>query len=137
MTTFVNRLRLLLSRTVRDRALARSVAVLAGGTALGQGLAVLASPFLTRLCTPSGFGVLSAYTAIFSILVVVASLRYELAIPLPEDDETAANLLVLSGLICCSCPLAFWEQVFIKHSTTGRCASMPSARLPRPRWARA
>jgi hypothetical protein len=27
---------------------------------------------------------------------VVASLRYELAIPLPDDDETAANLLVLS-----------------------------------------
>ena len=88
--TALKELRTLLLKKSRGRSFARNVAVLAGGTALGQGLAVLASPLLTRLYTPSGFGVLAAYTSIFSILLVVVALRYELAIPLPEDDETRA-----------------------------------------------
>lgn len=75
---------------------ARSVAVLAGGTALGQAIVVLASPTLTRLYTPDNFGVLAVYSSILAILSVVASLRYGLAIPLPEKDEDAAALLMLS-----------------------------------------
>lgn len=77
----------------------RGVGMLAGGTAFGQGIVVLCSPLLTRLYTPEEFGILAIYTSILSLLTVVASLRYELAIPLPEDDETAANLLVLSILV--------------------------------------
>ncbi len=63
---------------------------------MGQGLVVLALPLLTRLYTPEDFGVLAVYVSILSILVVVASLRYELAIPLPESNEDAANLIALS-----------------------------------------
>lgn len=73
----------------------RSVTVLAGGTALGQGLVMLSSPLLTRLYTPEDFGVLAVYISILGIVAVVASLRYEMSIPLPEDDETATNLLIL------------------------------------------
>lgn len=75
---------------------ARNVAVLAGGTALGQAITVLASPVLTRLYTPDDFGVLAVYSSILGILSVIASWRYELAIPLPEKDEDAVNLTVLS-----------------------------------------
>ena len=75
---------------------ARSVAILVGGTALGQVIAVLASPILTRLYKPEDFGVLAVYSSILGILSVIASLRYEVAIPLPENDEDAANLLALS-----------------------------------------
>ncbi|WP_427365242.1 oligosaccharide flippase family protein [Candidatus Caldatribacterium saccharofermentans] len=74
---------------------ARSVTILAGGTALGQAITVLASPILTRLYTPGDFGTLAVYSSILSILTVIASWRYELAIPLPERDEDAANLVVL------------------------------------------
>ncbi len=75
---------------------ARNVVVLAGGTALGQAITVLASPILTRLYAPEDFGVLAVYSSLLSILAVVASWRYELAIPLPEKDEDAANLVALS-----------------------------------------
>lgn len=75
---------------------ARSVATLVGGTASGQAILVLASPILTRLYTPEEFGTLAIYSSILGIVSVVASLRYELAIPLPEKDEDAANLLALS-----------------------------------------
>lgn len=85
-----------LRRFLPKSRLARDATLLAGGTALGQGVVVLASPILTRLYTPEDFGVLAVYTSILGILAVVASLRYEFAIPLAKDDETAAKLLILS-----------------------------------------
>lgn len=78
---------------------ARSVTLLAGGTALGQAITVLVSPILTRLYTPEDFGVFGVYASILEIVTVVASLRYEYALPLPEDDETAANILVLCFIL--------------------------------------
>ena len=45
----------------------RGVAVLAGGTAFGQALAIIASPILTRLYGPEDFGVLAVYTSIIGI----------------------------------------------------------------------
>lgn len=73
-----------------------NVALLAGGTALGQALVVLVSPLLTRLYTPGDFGILAVYIAILSIFSVIAALAYEIAIPLPREDTTAANVLVLA-----------------------------------------
>lgn len=77
----------------------RSVAVLAGGTALAHGVALLAAPLLTRLYTPEDFGLLAVYAALLSLVTVVACWRYELAIPLAEDDQTASHLLALAVLI--------------------------------------
>ncbi len=77
------------------RSFVRSVALVAGGTALGQLTLVLVSPILSRLYTPEDFGALSVFIAIFSLLLISNSLRYELAIPLAEDDVNAANLVVL------------------------------------------
>jgi O-antigen/teichoic acid export membrane protein len=74
----------------------RNVGVIIGGTSLGQGIVILTSPLLTRLYTPENFGVLAVYASLLGIVVVVASLRYEVTITLPERDEDAANLLVLS-----------------------------------------
>jgi O-antigen/teichoic acid export membrane protein len=72
---------------------------LAGGTALGRGIIMLATPLFTRLYTTEDFGLLTVYIAIFTLVSGVASLQYQMAIPLPKSDETAANLLVLSLII--------------------------------------
>jgi O-antigen/teichoic acid export membrane protein len=77
---------------------ARNVGILAGGTAIAQALTVLALPIITRLYTPEDFSVLAVYTALLSIIGVVACLRFEIAIPLPNDDFEAANLLILGVL---------------------------------------
>jgi O-antigen/teichoic acid export membrane protein len=96
-----------------QRGFVRNVSVLAGGTALGQGIVILASPILTRLYTPEDFGILAVYTAILGIVVVMASLRYELAIPLPKEHSLAANLLVgalaLIGIISLLTVMAIWS----------------------------
>jgi len=78
---------------------ARSVAVLAGGTAGAQLLMIAASPILTRLYTPEDFGLLAVYMSLLSLFTVISSMRYELAIPLPESDQEAAYLTLLSLFI--------------------------------------
>ncbi len=77
----------------------RSVAVLAGGTAAGQGVVLVASPVLTRIYTPADFGVLAVFTAVLSIVVMIAALRFEVGIPLAVDNTSAANVLLLSLLV--------------------------------------
>lgn len=78
---------------------ARGVSVLVGGTAGSQLLMVLASPFLTRLYTPEDFGLLAVYAGLLSVCTVIACLRYEIAIPLPERDQEAANVVALCLIV--------------------------------------
>lgn len=77
----------------------RGVLVLASGTALGQVVMVLASPILTRVFSPAEFGLLASFTALASVLGVVASWRYEMAVVLPEDEVEAANVVGLSVFV--------------------------------------
>lgn len=77
----------------------RSVLVLVGGTAGAQLLAVLAAPILTRLYSPESFGMLAVFVSVVSLFSVVAGLKYELAIPLPEDERDAAALTILSLIL--------------------------------------
>lgn len=74
---------------------ARSVTQIASAAVLGQAITILISPILTRLYSPEDFGAFGVYAAVLGIVTVIASLRYEYALPLPEDDETAAHILVL------------------------------------------
>ena len=73
----------------------RNVLKLAGGTAGSQVITVAAAPILTRLYGPESFGVLATFASILALLNVVSSLRYELAIAVPEDDEEAIALVWL------------------------------------------
>jgi len=70
--------------------------LLAGSTIIGQGIVVLASPVISRLYSPDDLGLLAVYSSILGIMAVIASLRYETVIPLPEDDEDAATVLALA-----------------------------------------
>jgi lipopolysaccharide exporter len=80
-------------------AFARQVVTLASGTAIAQLLLALAIPALTRLYTPADYGTLAVYSSTLTVLLVLASLRYEAAIPLPEDEEVAGSLLALTLIV--------------------------------------
>lgn len=75
----------------------RNVLTLMTGTTIAQAIPIAISPILTRIYTPSDFGVLALFVAISSIVAVIATLRYELAIVQPHSDEDAATLVVLSA----------------------------------------
>ena len=78
---------------------AKDVVKLMSGTAFAQLLTVLAAPFLARLYHPEDFGVVALFGSLTGVLAVIACLRYEVAIMLPDNDVEAANLLAVS-LIC-------------------------------------
>ncbi|QCS49051.1 lipopolysaccharide biosynthesis protein [Picosynechococcus sp. PCC 11901] len=96
----------------------KDVLKLVSGTAVAQALSILAAPILTRLYAPEAFGVVALFVSITSIINVIACMRYELAIMLPESDEEAANLLgvSLSFVVLISCltvPLVWFGKSFI------------------------
>ncbi|MEM6428287.1 MAG: oligosaccharide flippase family protein [Deinococcota bacterium] len=82
-----------------QRSTHRNVTLIAAGTIFGQALMLGALPLLTRFYDPRDFGAMAVFLALLVPLNSVASLRYELAIPLPKDDTEAEHLLLLSLLI--------------------------------------
>lgn len=72
------------------------VAMLAGSAAVGQVLLIVASPVLTRLFSPAEFGTYTLFTAAVTIITVISSLRYELAIPLSRSHSGAANVMTIA-----------------------------------------
>lgn len=74
----------------------RSIGMLVGGTATAHAITALAMPVSTRLFTPEDFSAAAAFASLVAILVVAASLRFDIAIALPEDDEEGFSLLALS-----------------------------------------
>jgi O-antigen/teichoic acid export membrane protein len=66
------------------------------GTAIAQAIPIAISPILTRIYKPEDFGAFSLFIAIFSVLGVIATARYELAIIQQENDNDADNMAVLS-----------------------------------------
>lgn len=93
------------SRGFRERVAAmvasgpiRSIAVLVGGTSTAHAITALVMPILTRLYTPESFTVAAAFSSILAIVAAVSCLRFDMAIPLPEDTVEAVNLLGLSTL---------------------------------------
>ncbi|MGF1476619.1 MAG: lipopolysaccharide biosynthesis protein [Geminicoccaceae bacterium] len=89
----------LAKRLVPRGRLGKAVATLAGGTAAGQFLVVLASPLITRLFTPEQFGALGVFGALLGILAGAICLRYEVAVTVEEQDDRSINLLALSVLV--------------------------------------
>lgn len=75
---------------------AKNVLTLMTGTGLAQVIPIAISPILTRIYSPEEFGVFALYMAITSILTVLVTGRYEMAILLPKKDRDAMNLVALS-----------------------------------------
>lgn len=108
----MNKLENAVRRLLPKNQFARSVSILVGGTSSAQFLIIMASPVLTRLYTPSDFGILAVFAGLLALLGVIASLRYEIAIPLPKTDQDAANVVALCLLLVGSSAMASGVLVF-------------------------
>lgn len=82
------------------------------GTAGAQVITIVTLPFLTHMYAVEDFGLQAIYVSITSMLVIIASGRYELAILLPEKDDDAFSLAILSVLlslvVCCVVEVAIF-----------------------------
>lgn len=84
------------ARQVWRSKFARSVAVVASGTAGAQAITMAFTPIITRLYGPETFGVLGTFTAILAVLMPLTALSYPIAIVLPKRDADAVELAKLS-----------------------------------------
>ena len=73
-----------------------NVLTLMTGTTIAQAIPIAIAPILTRIYTPEDFGILALYMAIVSMIAIISTGRYELAVMLPEKDEDAFNIVALS-----------------------------------------
>jgi O-antigen/teichoic acid export membrane protein len=77
----------------------RSTGELLLGNLIAQIILVVSAPILTRLYAPEEYGVLGTYSALVMVLSVIATLRYELAILLPQQDEEAEQLTIMASAL--------------------------------------
>jgi hypothetical protein len=76
-----------------------NVAIVAGGTATAQIIAIAFSPIIARLYGPEAFGILGVFMAAFAMITPLSGLTYGVAIVLPASDDEARALLKLSLMI--------------------------------------
>jgi len=82
------------------------------GTAIAQIITILAYPILTRIYGPAAFGLFALFISITAIIGVIACLRYELAIMLPERDEEAANILGICFILVIIISLSLFPIIY-------------------------
>lgn len=76
-----------------------SIMKLITGNVLAQLVVLLSMPIITRLYMPGDLGILQLFVSISTVIIFIASLRYEVAIMLPPDDENAVNIVVVAAII--------------------------------------
>lgn len=79
----------------------KDVLILMLGTIVSQGVPILASFVLTNWCVykPEDFGLFQVYFSISMVGTVFMTMRYEMAIMLPEDKEDARHVFILSCVV--------------------------------------
>ncbi|WP_180038318.1 oligosaccharide flippase family protein [Acinetobacter sp. YH16052] len=93
----------------------KAISLLLSGTVIAQGINVLALPMLTRIYTPADFSVFAVYTSLLMFISVASCLRFEVAIPLPNDDKEAFNLAILALISNIIISFAILCAVFLFH----------------------
>ncbi len=79
---------------------------ISGAVGLAQLLVFAVGPVITRQYSPEAFGHFAIFGATVTILVPLASLRYEWALPLPAEDSGALDLLALCVAVVAAFSLA-------------------------------
>lgn len=77
----------------------KNILKLFSGTAIAQAIAFVTIPLIAKLYSPSEYGVYAGLSSWISILSILSTGKYELAIMLPEDDVEVLDLIKLSNLI--------------------------------------
>src|SRR5262245_30979414 len=74
----------------------RSTAIVMSGTAVAQIIAFALSPVISRLFSPTEFGIAGSFASVVNVLSTVVTLQYSQAIILPKTNKEAINLLAVS-----------------------------------------
>lgn len=103
-----------------------NIGILATGTAAGQAIAIAVSVVTARLFTPEAFGEFALFSSIAGIFAVIATLRYDLAIVLPESDDEARQLARLATRANLVVSLTATLLAFLYRDTVAEIWSSPT-----------
>ncbi|MCK4922407.1 MAG: oligosaccharide flippase family protein [Bacteroidales bacterium] len=77
----------------------KNVFTLVSATSIGQAIALLIYPVLSRIYAPAEHGLFALYMSIISVTAIMSTGKYELSVMLPEKDKDGASIAVLSIII--------------------------------------
>ena len=100
------------------------VLTLTTGTTIAQIIPIAVTPILTRIYKPDEFGIFALYLAVASMVTIIATGRYELAIMLPKEEKDAVNLLALSIVIAFFLSLLIFLALLIVMPFRARIAGL-------------
>jgi len=99
--------------------LVKNIALLGGGTIAAQVVSLMAIPVITRLYDPADFGAFSFLYALVAVAFPVSTLRFNSALLLPEDGETADALFWLSNIAVAAVALIIMPGVALTIAWAG------------------
>lgn len=76
-----------------ENTLFKNILKLMSGEGIGRAIGLVAAPVITRLYTPSDFGILAVFVSLTALIYPFCTLRYTLAIPLHSDERIGINSL--------------------------------------------
>ena len=79
--------------------LIRNIATIASSTVLTQAAMLAVMPLLTRVYPPETFGLFAVFSSIHAIMLILSTLKYDMAIVIPADYKTSQKLLFLSSAL--------------------------------------
>lgn len=83
-------------KLIKNKSL-KNVMMLTSGTVLSQVLPIVFFPILSRIYSPSDYGILGLFMSISMLLMVVSNLQLNYAILIPKEDKEALKVL-MTGL---------------------------------------
>lgn len=72
-----------------------NVLKLISGTIIAQIIGIVLIPIITRLYSPSDYGIFQLFLSTSSILAIISCYSYQLSIMLPKEDEDSVNIVSL------------------------------------------
>ncbi|WP_195470356.1 lipopolysaccharide biosynthesis protein [Bacteroides xylanisolvens] len=71
----------------------KNILKLISGESIGRVIGFMAAPFITRLYTPSDFGILAVFASLCALFYPFCTLKYTVAIPLHPNEKIGINSL--------------------------------------------
>ncbi|NCA76133.1 MAG: hypothetical protein EOM90_07345 [Alphaproteobacteria bacterium] len=103
---------------------------LVAGTAVSQAITLLLAPVIARLYTPAEMGLFTFFMSLAGGFALIATLRYEMAIILPQNDRESVDLTWISTAIAFALMLCLLAAALIFQLTgTTLFAGFPHATL--------
>ena len=88
----------------------KSFSTIITGSTIAQGMSIVFAPIVSRLYSPDDYGIASLFFSIVTVLLPMITLRYSLAIFLPDDDKEAFGLVQL-------CLVVIFATTFVAYVT--------------------